>query len=100
MRVHSAAAVVAFCAGRDAGHDHTVAGPKGGDGGAGFFDDTGAFVPKDTAWCTGRHIAFEDMQICSANRRPDDLDDGVRWRGNLRLWAILKRLLSGSLVYQ
>ena len=55
-------------------------------------------MAEDAARRAGGHVALEDVQIGSADRRLDDLDDGVGRRGDLRLGTIFEGRLSGPLI--
>ena len=48
-----------------------------GHRGTDLLDDADAFVTKDRSRFAGRHVALQNMQIGSTNRRLYDLDDGV-----------------------
>ena len=95
MRVHSASAIVAFSARGDAGNDHAIAGMKPGDRRADFLDHSYAFMTQDATWRAGRHVAIENVQIGSADRRLDNLDDGIRRRGDFRLRPIFEGFFPG-----
>jgi len=41
----------------------------------------------------GSQVAFQDLQIGAADRGLDQPHDGIGGGGDLRLWAVLQRLL-------
>ena len=63
-----------------------------------LIDHSDALMAEDAARGTGWHVAFEDVQIGTADRRFDDFDDGVGGLGDLRHRPAFERLLSRSLV--
>ena len=52
-------------------------GLNAGHGRADFFDDADAFMTENAAGRASRHVAFEDVQVGSANRGLGDSDDRV-----------------------
>jgi hypothetical protein len=53
-------------------------------------------MAEDASWSTGRHIAFENVQIGAADGRLHDFDDCVGWGCDVRPWTFLKSFLSRS----
>ena len=73
VRIHAAAAIVAFAAGGDARDEHAIADGNAVTAGADLLDHADALVTEDAAGRTGRHVAFEDVQVGAADGRLDDL---------------------------
>ena len=63
-------------------------------------DNADAFMSQDPARCTARHVALQDMQVGSANRRLHDLDDGVVVRLDNGLGPFLQGFLAGAAIDQ
>ena len=80
VRVHPLPAGRAGRAGRDARDQHLVAGLDARDPRADLRHDAHAFVAKDAPGRHLRNVAFEDVQICAADRRLGDLHDRIARR--------------------
>jgi hypothetical protein len=70
------------------------------DGCTDFIDDADTLVAQDAAGRASRNVAFEDMQVSTADRRLHDLDDRIRWFVDLRFWTIFECFLSRSMLYE
>src|ERR1700757_5208405 len=69
-----------------------------GDPGPGLHDQADPLVAEDTPWATARDIPLEDVQVGAADRRLDDLYNGVGRRFDLGHRALLQLLLARPLV--
>lgn len=75
-----------------------IAGFKCRDGIASFLDNANAFMAKNATRFTGRHVAFQNMQISAADRGFENTDDGVRIFLNFRFGPLFKSLLSWTTI--
>lgn len=96
--VHCATAVVAFAARRDAGYQDVIALLELAYSSPGCFHDTHTLMTENAAGRAARHVAFENMQIRPADRRPRDLHDGVGCSGDRRYRPLHERLASRSFI--
>ena len=78
--------------------EHAVAGLKRGDAGADLIDHADALMTEDAAGRASRHVAFEDVQVGAADRRLDDLDDGIGRRSDFGIRTIFQGLLSRPVI--
>ena len=98
MRIHAAAAIVAFSARRDARHDYAIADVKCGDCPADLIDYADALMTQDAAGRASRHVAFKNVQVGAADGRLDYFDNGIGRRGDVWLRTIFNGLLTRSLI--
>jgi hypothetical protein len=73
---------------------------EGGNARPDGIDDANALVAKDASGCTGRDIAFQNVQVGPADRCLDDLHGRIAGRSELRLRTFLYSLLSWSTIYK
>jgi len=57
-------------------------------------------MPEDATRRASGNIAFENVQIRTADRSLDDLDDGIRRRRNFGRRTIFQSLLPRSLIHK
>lgn len=62
------------------------------------IDNSNTFVAQNSTGLTGGHVAFQNMQISSADRGFCNFDNGVTRFSNFGLWPIFERFLSGAFV--
>src|SRR6266436_2560818 len=98
VRVHGAAAVFAFAAGRDARDQDAVAGAEGSDAGPCLLDRAHTLVAENAPGSASRDIALEDMQVRATDSRLRDSDDRVGCCGDRRHRSLLELLLAWSQV--
>ena len=72
-----------------------VAGLECSDRSASLFDDTNTFMAKDAPRRAAGHVAFEDVEIGTADRRLDDPNDDIGRSGELGPRAIFKAFWPG-----
>ena len=85
MRVHPAPAVFALAAGRDAGNQNAITFAEGRNTGTDGIDNPDTLVPENSARCAGWDMAFQDVQVRTADRRLDDFHNCITGRLNFRL---------------
>ena len=77
-----------------------VAAMKGRHAVSSFDKDADAFMPQDTPGRAACHIAFEDVQIRSANGGLGNFHDCVRRRGEARRRTVFQIFLAGTEINQ
>ncbi len=92
----AALAVEALAAERLAAHGHTVAGLESAHALPHLLDHAHELVAEHRVGRGARNGAVNDVQVTRADGRARDADDGVGWRLQLRLGAILERDMSAE----
>ena len=96
----AALAVEALAAEGLAAHGHAVARAKAAHTLPHLLDHAHELVAEHRIRRGARHGTVDDVQVARADGRARDADDGVGWRLQLRLGAILERDMSAAIVYQ
>ena len=98
MAVEALATVGASPAGADTRQDDPVTDGQSGDPLADLGDHADALVTQDAADLDLRNIAVEDMEVGSADRGGDHLDDDISRLFDLRIGYFVPCLLAGTFV--
>lgn len=63
-----------------------------------MFDDADALVAEDSAGGAGGYVAFDDVEVGSADSGECDSDNGIRGVGEFGSWTLFEADLPGTFV--